>query len=140
MQQLSTVLKQEYHALLEGDIAAIEGVTAKKNAALTHQANSTKSRKSFAAQRSADLSDEGIHNLIASYSNSTDLTASFSLLTTLAEQCQEANRVNGRLIAEKQQQALLALDILRQTNNSTPTYSGQGKTSNTPSSKSLGKA
>ena len=137
---LSDILKQEYQALLKGDIAVIEHVTGKKNEALANQTKCMKSRKYFAAQCCADLSDRGMEQLIASYSNSDDLTASFALLTSLAEQCHDANRTNGRLIAEKQQQALLGLDILRQTNKTMPTYSVQGKANNTPSRKSLGKA
>ncbi|MFT6276601.1 MAG: flagellar biosynthesis/type III secretory pathway chaperone [Halioglobus sp.] len=140
LQYLGDILKQEYQALLEGDIAVIENVTGKKNEALANQAQCMKSRKYFAAQCSADPSDTGMEQLIDSYSNSDDLTASFALLTSLARECHDANRTNGRLIAEKQQQALLALDILRQTKKTIPTYSVQGKADNTPSSKSLGKA
>jgi flagellar biosynthesis/type III secretory pathway chaperone len=140
LQYLDAILNQEYQALLKGDVTVIEDVTKKKNEALTNQAKCMKSRKYFAAQCCADLSYTGVEQLIASYSNSDDLTASFSLLTSLAQRCHDANRTNGRLIAEKQQQALLALDILRQTNKTVPTYSVQGKATSTPSSKSLGKA
>lgn len=140
MLYLKDVLQQEYQALLDGDISVIECVTERKNQALIAQDQSTQSRKYFAAQCCADPSEAGVAQLIASYSNRGELEASFTQLSSLAKQCQEANRANGRLIAEKQQQALMALDILRQTNKTMPTYSVQGKADSTPSSKSLGKA
>jgi len=140
LQQLENVLKQEYDALMATNIEAIESAISLKNQALASQADATMSRKNFTTQLSVDHGDEGLQQLIASCDNSDELAASIAGLTSLAKQCHDANRTNGRLIMEKQQRAILALNIVRQTDNNLPVYSGQGKALNKPSSRSLGKA
>jgi len=140
LNHLRGVLEQEYEALSGPDIAAVEGAIAAKNQALANQADATMSRKNFAAQSCGDQSDEGMRGLIASCENRSELEPVFFDLLQLAAQCHEANRINGRLIMEKQQQALRALNIVRQTDSHLPTYSGQGKATTTPAARSFGKA
>ncbi len=140
LQQLWDVLQQEYTALTGTDIGAVERATSNKNRALANQANATSSRKKFAAQSGAGDSIEEMQQLIANFSNCDELASSFSTLLSLAKQCHQANRDNGRLIVEKQQQAVLALDVLRQVDSTLATYSGQGRAISKPATRSLGKA
>ena len=122
------------------DIAAIEHATVSKNRALAIQADATNSRRSFTVQFGVGESEAEIQQLIADCENRKQLTSSFSELISLAQQCHEANRANGRLIAEKQQQTLQALNIIRQTDSNLPTYTGRGEAINTPGTRSLGRA
>ncbi|MFT4614822.1 MAG: flagellar biosynthesis/type III secretory pathway chaperone [Bacteroidia bacterium] len=140
LQKLRGILKQEYDALLQADIAALEQVTASKNVALAAQAEITQSRRNLAVQASFSDSDEGLQLLIATCKNQQELLASFSRLSELARECQATNRSNGRLILQKQQQAREALDIIRQTDPNTPTYSVQGMTTESQGTRTLGKA
>lgn len=139
LQQLQNILQLEYDALMGTDIGAIERATSNKNQALENQAEATRSRKNFIAQSGADETEEGIQQLIASYSNCDELASAYSNMLSLARQCHETNRANGRLITEKQHQARMALNIIRQTDNHLPTYSGQGKAMDAPTTRSLGK-
>lgn len=138
---LQSILQQEYEALVNADVAAIETLSASKNAALNLQAELTRARQ--ATLRNAAFSDtpEGLQQLIDQSDNRESLAADYRTLTELAARCRESNRSNGRLIIQKQRQASEALDILRRTDASSPTYSSQGKTdANGPGGRSLGKA
>ncbi|MCR9104351.1 MAG: flagellar protein FlgN [Gammaproteobacteria bacterium] len=139
--QLQSILQQEYDALVNADIDAIESLSARKNAALTLQAKLTQARQGMV--RDAALSDtpEGLQQLITQSQDSEALALAYRKLTELAALCHESNRINGRLIVQKQRQANEALDILRRTDSAAPTYSSQGKTASTgPGGRTLGKA
>ena len=140
LQQLWDVLQEEHTALTGTDIEAVERATSNKNRALANQANATSARIKYAAQSGAGDSIEEMRQLIASFSNSDELAGSFSTLVSLAKECHQANRNNGRLIVEKQQQAALALDVLRQVDSNLATYSGQGRAVSKSATRSLGKA
>ena len=140
LQQLLDILKQEYEALLSADIEAIEQATTAKNLALAAQAEITQTRRNMTIQASFSGTNEGLQQLIATCENQRELSAAFSRLSSLAQQCQTSNRSNGRLILQRQQQARGALDIIRQTDPNTPTYSGQGTATASQDTRTLGKA
>lgn len=140
LDKLLGILRQEYEALLNADIEALEQATAAKNHALAAQAEIIQSRRSLVIQTSFSDTNEGLQELIASCDNQQELSASFSRMSSLAGQCQTINRSNGRLILQKQQQARGALDIIRQTDANSPTYSGQGTTTASQDTRTLGKA
>jgi len=140
LQQLLGILTQEHDSLLAADIDAIERITAAKNQALETQANATLERQNFTAQHTFDRSNEGLLQFIATCENSNSLLAAFDHLTSLAQQCSDINNSNGHLIRQRQMQTRGALNIIRQTEVSAPTYSGQGDTSDVPATRSLGEA
>lgn len=140
LQHLLDALELEFESLKSGDVEAIEKSTQAKNKALAKQAEATLSRQRFVATTTANDSEAGLQQLITHCENSAELSEVYEQLTSLATQCQNTNRINGRLILQKQQQTRSALNIIRQADNETSTYSGQGgNVSNTPS-RTLGKA
>ena len=140
LDRLQDVLKQEYDALLSADIEAIERATSGKNLALKTQADATQARQRLTISSSFSGTEEGLQQLLASCDNREQLVPLYSRLVSLAKQCHASNRTNGRLIMQKQQQTLGALNIIRQTNSDAATYSGQGKTMATGATRTLGKA
>jgi len=140
LKDLLSVLEQERESLLSGDAGTIEQITIDKNQALASQAEATQARLHLTLQLIGDNSKAGLQQLIDSSPNSAQLDADFLNITALAEQCQELNRSNGRLISQKQQQAQGALDILRQTEDTPATYSGQVTATAQQKGRSLGKA
>lgn len=140
LQHLLDILQQEYQALTSADIKALEAATTTKNQTLAQQAQLARMRSAVVVSASYPDSPEGLQNFIAVGENSADLLAAVATMTTLAEQCQQSNRENGRLISQKQHQARGALDVLRQTEHSEPTYSDHGKSNAGENSRSLGKA
>ena len=140
LQALLSILNTEHNALLSGDVEAIEQITTKKNQALANQANTSLARQQFARQLTGSDSEQSLRDYITTASNRPELEACHASLLALAKQCQDENRINGRLITQKQQQAQGALNILRQTDNNPTTYSGHGDTSSQQSGRTLGKA
>ena len=145
LQNLLDTLNQEFEALTNSDIEALEQITLQKNTALAKQAEATISRQNFAATlMNTNVTDEnteqGLQQLIANYENQVDLSKTINKLQLLAEQCQTTNRSNGRLILQKQKHTRNALDILRQADSNPSTYSGQGDTVTRTEGRILGKA
>ena len=140
LQQLLDILKQEHEALLAADIDALERVTASKNQVLAAQLDAESTRHRVLSQSSFDSTDEGLRQLIAKCDNREQLNDSVSRLNSLTQQCRANNRINGRLIMQKQEHARGALNVIRQTSNTASTYSGQGKTTATQINRTLGKA
>lgn len=140
MQKLLDILKREYNALLAADVDELEKVTAEKNEAIAAQTQATQERQNATSAASYSGVDLDLEKLIDTCENREQLTEYFSNLMILARACQTENRNNGRLIIQKQRRAKGALDIIRQSENNTPTYSVQGKASDTLETRSLGKA
>lgn len=140
MQKLLGILKREYDALLSADIAALEQITAEKNAAIAAQSQATLERQNATTAASYSGTDLGLEQLIDTCENREQLREYFSNLMLLARSCQTENRNNGRLIIQKQRRAKGALDVIRQSEDNTPTYSLQGKASDSLETRSLGKA
>jgi len=140
LEHLLSILEQEHESLLVADIDVIERATSAKNQALDAQTNATLLRQDFAVQHSFDRTTEGLQSFIASFENPDKLLQFFNHLTDLVHQCSDMNSINGHLIRQKQIQTRSALNIIRQTDASAHTYSGQGDTSDTPTTRSLGEA
>ena len=140
LQRLLDILPQEYEALTSADIKTLETVTLTKNQTLAEQAELAQMRSSLIVSASYADSPEGLQHYIAGCDNPSELLAAVEKMTAKADQCQHSNRENGRLISQKQHQARGALDVLRQTEQSSPTYSDHGKSTAGDSSRSLGKA
>ena len=140
LKTLLDTLEREFQVLNTSDVAALEQVTQEKNNALANQATATLSRQNFVTAADCENTNQGLQQLISSYQNQQALTASIDQLHSMAEQCQNANRTNGRLISQKQQQTRNVLDILRQADSKPSTYSGQGDTVTPTEGRILGKA
>ncbi len=140
LQSLKTILTREYDALVASNIEALEQVTALKNQALSIQANLANSRQRLFGGAQGGTPDDQLGQFVAA-SGDAGLKDLYARLSALADECHTLNRTNGRLIAQKHQQATGALDILRHTDSKGATYSLSGKTSATEQGgRSLGKA
>jgi len=140
LQSLLNILQREYDALVNSDIEALEQVTDLKNQALSIQAGLTNNRGRLVASILDSVEEDQLEQYVAASGN-TQLQDLYSRLSSLAEECHARNRTNGRLIAQKQQHAAGALDILRHTDSAGATYSLSGKTSVADETgRSLGKA
>ena len=140
LKRLLQILEQEQQALLSSDAPAIEALSLEKQQALAQQAQATQARLVHAQQQTGDASEAGLHQLIQQAADKDSLSSQLSEITSLAQQCQAQNRANGRLINQKQEQAQSVLNILRQSDTNTATYSGQGDTARSSQTRSLGKA
>ena len=111
LQSLLSILKREYDALVGSDIEAIEQITTLKNQALTIQADLANSRQRLLARSQGGSPDEQLRHHVAS-SGDAQMQSLYTRLSSLADECHTLNRTNGRLIAQRHQQTVGALDIL----------------------------
>ncbi|NND68022.1 MAG: flagellar protein FlgN [Halioglobus sp.] len=140
LQSLHNILQREYNALVNAEIEALEQVTVLKNQALSIQAGLTNNRGRLVISILGSAEEDRLAQYVAA-SGDAQLENLFSRLSSLAQECHELNRTNGRLIAQKQQHTLGALDILRHTDSTGSTYSFSGKTDSADQSgRTLGKA
>ena len=140
LQSLLSILRREHDALVNSDVEALEQITGLKNQALSIQANLTNSRQKLLASTQGGAVNDQLADYVASGDDST-LEALYMRLSSLAEECHSQNRTNGRLIGQKHQLTLGALDILRHTDSKGATYSLSGKASGPDQTgRSLGKA
>ena len=140
LQRLLATLKQEYEALTSADIELLEKLTTAKNVAMGEQAELATQRSRLVAAAGHDPSNAGLESFIATCSESAVLTEALESLSNLARECQHYNRENGRIIVQKQHQTQNALNILRQSDGTGPTYSMHGTTAASDDSRTLGKA
>jgi flagellar biosynthesis/type III secretory pathway chaperone len=141
LQNLLTTIHQEYDALIGTDVEALEIATLQKNNALAKQAETTIARQNYVVTVNGKSAEEiELKKLITKYSNQAQLLTTLNQLHVIAEQCQTANRTNGKLILQKQQYTRNALDILRQADSKPSTYSGQGDSVTQTEGRILGKA
>jgi len=126
--ELRDVLAAERSALLGGDIPALEEITRRKSEILERQSGAARQRREWLATAGSSLPEAAA-------------AERRQALQVLAQQCHEANRDNGRVIARKQQHTAAALGILRQSDAAgSTTYSGAGSAVDASSSRLLGKA
>ena len=128
LRELRDILALERSALLAGDIPALEEVTGRKGEILERQSTAAQQRRTWLAGEGQALPEAAA-------------AQRKQALQELAQQCHEANRDNGRVIARKQQHTAAALGILRQSDAAgSATYSGAGSAVDAGSSRLLGKA
>ena len=140
LRQLLDTLHREHQALLTSDASAIELIAAEKQQSLANQSRATQARLHFTQQNANGDPQQQLQQLVDSSTKPQALQQIVDETSSLAQQYQEKNRANGRLINQKQQQAQGALSILRQTDSNPATYSGHGSTPNRQQGRTLGKA
>jgi len=129
LKTLQSILDREYEALADANIPAIEALSAEKNRALNTQAELANTRQDILQQHSFNDTPDALLRFIGECDNRETLSNAYQQLSTLAAGCRDSNRANGRLISQKQRQAVGALDVLRKTDSKSSIYSSQGKTS-----------
>lgn len=140
MEQLQDILKREHQALVKADVAQLEQITQDKTQALQYQAQVKDRRSALAQSRGGVESSEELEALFTGFDNAQQLRAMHAAFLQLAETCNEANRANGRLIAQQQKHTVGALNVLRQTERDVPVYSGQGAAVESRTGRILGRA
>ena len=140
LQRLLGILHMEQQALSSDDISVIERTTTAKTEALSEQQSLIEMRSKLVTDASFSDTPEGLYQLVESCDNAEVLETHLTTISTLSSECYYKNRSNGRLISQRQQVTRGALDVLRQADNNTATYSGHGTAANADHSRTLGKA
>jgi flagella synthesis protein FlgN len=115
-QQLLSLLEQEFSALSERDLDALQVLLTKKQPALRILEQHTAERSQLLLQNNTTADLQGLQEFSARSPLAAQLLDSSAQLNTLIEQCQAANLRNGRLIRSNQTSVNSMLNIIRGTN------------------------
>lgn len=140
LEALHAILLEEHEGLLGQDISVIERLTQSKSRALDAQTDITRQRQQLVARYTDQTNPAPLQTLTATLGQPETILKQIARLEAMARECEQLNRNNGRLILQRHQQTQGALQVLRQTGDSTDTYSGRGKTQAAGASRTLGKA
>ncbi|QEY59279.1 flagellar protein FlgN [Pseudomonas sp. C27(2019)] len=114
-QQLLILLEQEFSALSERDLDALQVLLVKKQPALRTLEQHTAERGQLLLQSNTTADLQGLQQLAARSPLESQLLDSSAQLNSLIEQCQAANLRNGRLIRSNQTSVSSMLNIIRGT-------------------------
>ena len=106
-------LEQEYEVLAQHNSAALEEVVRDKQEKIQQLEVVSKQREKLLASFDGVNVDEKQQNKHYQFNDNEQLTALWSELVNLAEECCEKNHVNGRIVELVSRQSRHALDILR---------------------------
>ena len=106
-------LEQEYDALAQHNSAALEEAVRDKQEKIQQLEVVSRQREKLLASFDGVNVDEKKQNTHYQFNDNEQLTALWSELVNLAEECCEKNRVNGSIVEIVSRQSRHALDILR---------------------------
>ncbi|HKM36922.1 MAG TPA: flagellar protein FlgN [Thiopseudomonas sp.] len=114
-EHLLVLLEQEFAALNERDINALQALLTQKQPALLALQQHTRERSQLLVHNNVSADQQGMAAFAATSSLGEQLLENSSKLNALIEQCQEANLRNGRLIRSNQTSVNSILNIIRGT-------------------------
>lgn len=114
-EHLLILLEQEFAALNERDINALQALMTQKQPALLALQQHSQERSQLLAQNNVSPDQQGMTAFAATSALGGQLLENSSKLNELIEQCQEANLRNGRLIRSNQTSVNSILNIIRGT-------------------------
>lgn len=118
------ILDQEYQALLDGDTESLNRASADKARVIEDLETLERARQDLALPGRPDPADLA--------------DSSWSKMLALIEQCRERNQRNGALVNARREQVLLALNMLRGSDDSV--YDESGAVARGSSARVLGEA
>lgn len=135
------LLEQEYAALAQRDIGRLDTIIPEKRNAIADLESLGQRRETLLAQRHSSTSDAATYtgdgenkNPFSGDSRQSDL---WDELRSLAQQCQEKNQVNGRIVEIGYRQSRVALDVLHGVAPCSELYDSSGRTTQSASKKPI---
>jgi flagellar biosynthesis/type III secretory pathway chaperone len=139
-QQLLNLLRQEYELLKSPPSDKLQELLQQKQHKLQQIEQSVQQHNQLMSSLGYSQDRKGTEDFIQQCPDREQLQTHWSQFTSLLEQCQKQNVINGGAVQLNQHQVAHALDVLRGFANSDKTYGPGGESRPTNSSKSLGKA
>ncbi len=130
-ERLAEVLKKEQDALAALDMGVLEGLTPEKQALLGEMEQRTEAHAGFLAARGLPPGRKGTEAFLDRLAEDAAEHELWRRLRYVAGVCQEANQVNGKLVALSRARTQRALDLLRGTPDNAKTYGKGGYARNT---------
>jgi len=138
-QLLMSLLQAERNVLSSNDSAALEVITNKKEKLTETIKTSTKQCKQYLQQAGFGNDNLSLNKYIETCAEpfTAKLKTMWSSLQAVLKQCQEENRINGKLITSSQRRIKQALSILQGQPVEEDLYGKAGETINPTSGNSL---
>ncbi len=126
LQRLADILVEEKAALTASDVAAIEPLTQQKNALLDQVRDRAKTKIRVLVAMGYRPQTGNPSQFIRS-AGLTELTGLWTEAEQALKQCQEQNRVNGRIVGHLQQRLTRLTDIFRGSAGQSKLYGATGQ-------------
>jgi flagellar biosynthesis/type III secretory pathway chaperone len=139
-QQLLNLLCQEFELLKSPPSQKLQELLEQKQQKLQQVEQSVQQHNHLLSSLGYSQDRKGTEDFIQQCPEVEQLQTRWSQFTSLLEQCQKQNVINGGAVQLNQHQVAHALDVLRGFANGDKTYGPGGESRPTSSSKSLGKA
>lgn len=138
-QKLMSLLQDERNVLSTNDSAALEAITGKKEKLAGTIQTSTQKCKQHLQQAGFGNDSLSLNKYIETCAEpiTTQLKTMWSSLQSVLKQCQEENRINGKLITSSQRRIKQALSILQGKPVEEDLYGKAGESINRSSGNSL---
>ncbi|MEJ2621445.1 MAG: flagellar protein FlgN [Candidatus Thiodiazotropha sp.] len=139
-QQLLKLLHQEFELLKTPPSAKLQELLEQKQQMLQQIAQCVQQHNQLMSSLGFSQDRKGTEDFIQQCPEREQLQTRWSQFTSLLEQCQKQNQINGGAVQLNQHQVAHTLDLLRGFANGDKTYGPGGESRPTSNSKSLGKA
>jgi len=129
LEQLFHALENEYQALSDNNLPAIETVAQEKVLLMEQLEDLNKERRLLLEEAELNLSATGIDNFFNSstINNNPSLKTLWGSISTLSTQCEKQNNINGIIIDNNKRHTENALSVLQGKQQTTELYSSKGQ-------------
>ncbi len=129
LEQLFHALENEYQALSDNNLPAIEAIAQEKVLLMEQLEDLNKERRLLLEEAGLNLSATGIDNFFNSstINNNPSLKTLWGSISTLSTQCEKQNNINGIIIDNNKRHTENALSILQGKQQTTELYSSKGQ-------------
>ncbi len=129
LEQLQQALKNEYQALSDNNMPAIETIAREKTVLMDSLEDLDKERRNILSSAGLNLRATGIEDFLQNDNSgqAAELKTTWTKIADLTRQCEKQNNINGIIIENNKQHTENALSILQGKQQGTELYSRQGK-------------
>lgn len=129
LEQLFRALENEYKALSDNDIQAIQAVAEEKVLLMEQLEDLNKERRALLEAAGLNLATTGADDFLNSskITNSPKLKTLWSNISNLSKQCDKQNNINGIIIDNNKRHTENALSVLQGKQQTTELYSNKGQ-------------
>ncbi|WP_434458048.1 flagellar protein FlgN [Stutzerimonas urumqiensis] len=139
-QQLIALADEEFEALAQRDLQALEDLLARKQPLLALLGQHGKERTSLLTGNRLPASREGLVQLLKGSDDAEEVLSRADDLQALLERCRTANQRNGRLIGANQAVVEKMIGLLKGAPETPSLYDRKGGTTRSYSNKPLSQA
>jgi len=139
LEQLFHALENEFKALSDNDIQAIQAIAQEKVLLMEQLEDLNKERRLLLEEAGLNLATTGIDDLLNSskITSSPHLKTLWNNISNLSKQCDKQNNINGIIIDNNKRHTENALSVLQGKQQTNELYSSKGQSIKMPKNQTL---